>query len=387
MTAICEFLNEFESDEEDAARKDEPSTSGSTPSAAAADEFTVFDVDALQQRFEVDGLSVWEDACSEAYAEAVREEVTLLQEAMMMEPSRNRLTAARDPTSGQVTRAHTMRKLGVHELDIVVGGEVVSPAALDLCPAIAAFAARHGPALAERLNAACPALGLTGIDTIKAQLNEGVGGGFPMHYDSAATHSRRAVTALLYLEPAWDATHGGELVVCPFPAPPRAVAPRGRTLALFCSTETLHLVRPARAPRRCLSVWFASADSAALPLYPLPSVTPSRASTAADAGDDDGADSAESGAAMRRQQQLAALLADRRSRRALAKVAYRGAYAESFADAFGRAAPGLDEVRTQNAWSWAVIKSRVDRENMAHLRHSFLTADLCGALAPCRRLL
>ena len=87
MTAICEFLNEFESDEEDAARKDEPSTSGSTPSAAAADEFTVFDVDALQQRFKVDGLSVWEDACSEAYAEAVREEVTLLQEAMMMEPT------------------------------------------------------------------------------------------------------------------------------------------------------------------------------------------------------------------------------------------------------------------------------------------------------------
>ena len=362
MAAICDFLNEFESDkEEDAAGKDEPSTSGSALSTAVdndefaaldvdADEFAALDVDALQQRFEVDGLSVWKDACSEAYAEAVRDEVTLLHEAMMMEPSRNRLTTARDPTSGQVTQAHTVRKLGVHELDIVVSGEVVSPAALDLCPAIAAFAARHGPALTERLNAACPALGLTGIDTIKVQFNEGVGGGFPMHYDTAATHSRRAVTALLYLEPAWEETHGGELVVCPFPAPPRAVAPRGRTLALFCSTETLHLVRPARAPRRCLSVWFASADSAALPLYPLPSAAAatSIASGAVDGDADDDASSAAAQSAMMRRRQLTALLANRRSRRALAKVTYRRAYADSFRDAFGCAAPGLDEVLPRN---------------------------------------
>ena len=40
-----------------------------------------------------------------------------------------------------------------------------------------------------------------------------------MHYDTAATHSKRGVTALIYVTEDWQPGHGGELVLHPYPLP------------------------------------------------------------------------------------------------------------------------------------------------------------------------
>eukprot|EP01050_Picozoa_sp_SAG11_P002532 SAG11_NODE_129_length_15500_cov_16.145250_19_plen_131_part_00 len=96
------------------------------------------------------------------------------------------------------------QKHGIFELDMVLAGKVVAPAALAQCGAISEFVSTHGPALVSRLNSACPQLRLTGVDTVKAQLNTGGGGCFPMHYDTSSVISNRAVTALFYLNPRWE---------------------------------------------------------------------------------------------------------------------------------------------------------------------------------------
>ena len=205
-----------------------------------------------------------------------------------------------------------------------------------MSPAIARFTTGGlGDRLAAKLNAAYPALGLRGLDTVKAQLNEGGGGCFPAHYDTSSSFSNRSITCLLYLNPSWAPGDGGELRILPFPLASADVRPRHDRLALFCSTATLHRVMPATARRLCLSIWFRSADSATL-WFP-------RAVPPAPAGGD--------GAVL---QKLWAMLAHEPSRRVLAKVFHRREYARSFADAFVgcaglEAALNLDAMETDKA--------------------------------------
>jgi Rps23 Pro-64 3,4-dihydroxylase Tpa1-like proline 4-hydroxylase len=55
-------------------------------------------------------------------------------------------------------------------------------------------------------------LGLaTSGHTIKAQVNQGIGGCFPWHYDNPGTDKRK-LSCLLYLNKEWNKTHGGELL-------------------------------------------------------------------------------------------------------------------------------------------------------------------------------
>lgn len=103
------------------------------------------------------------------------------------------------------------------------------------------------------------------LDTIKLQYNEGIGGCFPMHYDTSFNHSHREITALIYLNPVWKEGDGGELRLFPFPLASVDVAPVNDLLAVFNSTEMLHRVMPAMAPRVCLSMWF-SRDEGTSPL-------------------------------------------------------------------------------------------------------------------------
>ena len=140
-----------------------------------AGPFDRLDAARLNPALEANAFCEWRGGVGARYCAATREEIEMLFEAEMMQPSRNRLATRRDAL-GRVTAAHTLRKPGVFELDIVVDGKVTSPAALSLCPSIAEFHEVHGPELARRLSSACPALRLTGVDTIKAQINEGVGG-------------------------------------------------------------------------------------------------------------------------------------------------------------------------------------------------------------------
>ena len=180
----------------------------------------------------------------------------------LLRPSLNKLATAKDGATGAVLSGHELPKRGVHELDLVVNGEVRAEGALSMTPAIEHLLRVEGPRLAAQLSEACPCLRLTGIDTIKLQYNEGIGGCFPMHYDTSSQHSRREVTAILYLNPDWRPGDGGELELYPFPMETVRLAPVHDRLALFNSTEMLHRVLPATAPQALVSIWFAQAGSA-----------------------------------------------------------------------------------------------------------------------------
>jgi SM-20-related protein len=78
-----------------------------------------------------------------------------------------------------------------------------------------------------------------------------------MHVDTKTTHSRRQLTVILYLNPGWEPEHGGELRVYPMPYASADIAPKFDRIAVFCSHQMLHRVRPSFAPRVCLSLWCA----------------------------------------------------------------------------------------------------------------------------------
>ncbi|GBF99724.1 hypothetical protein Rsub_12437 [Raphidocelis subcapitata] len=108
---------------------------------------------------------------------------------------------------------------------------------------------------------------------IKAQLNEGGGGAFPMHTDSEEGLDGRRVTAIYYLNESWSPGDGGELRLYPFPvAPPVDVAPLAGRLVLFSSTQMHHRVLPSRARRYCFTNWLS--ESRARRAAPSPQPPP-----------------------------------------------------------------------------------------------------------------
>lgn len=101
----------------------------------------------------------------------------------------------------------------------------------------------------------------------------GEGASYGPHIDNADGDGRvdgRVLTAILYLNPGWDRTSGGELSI--FEAETgelgsasvegrwQNVWPEMGTLALFRADRTLHEVRPSHARRYALSVWFCGQD-------------------------------------------------------------------------------------------------------------------------------
>lgn len=61
-----------------------------------------------------------------------------------------------------------------------------------------------------------------------------------MHFDSDEALDGRRVTAIMYLNPAWEPHHGGQLRLYPFPAPPVDVEPLHDRLVLFSAARMLH---------------------------------------------------------------------------------------------------------------------------------------------------
>ena len=92
--------------------------------------------------------------------------------------------------------------------------------------------------------------------SVKLQRNAGDGGCFPLHFDSDAGLDARVVTALTYLNPAWEKGHGGELVLFPFPDEPVTIEPIAGRIVLFSSQNTLHRVLPSSVERFCFTTWF-----------------------------------------------------------------------------------------------------------------------------------
>jgi Rps23 Pro-64 3,4-dihydroxylase Tpa1-like proline 4-hydroxylase len=119
--------------------------------------------------------------------------------------------------------------------------------------------------------------------TVKAQLNEGNSGCFPLHFDTDARIDSRKLTAILYLNPSWQCrststppieqhaavapssnsntatvheADGGELRLYPFPHGSIDISPIDERLVLFDSSRMLHRVLPSARPRVCVSFWF-----------------------------------------------------------------------------------------------------------------------------------
>ncbi|KAK3273795.1 hypothetical protein CYMTET_17982 [Cymbomonas tetramitiformis] len=213
------------------------------------------------------GYSVCGTAAGKTWTSAVREEITSLHAKGLMQKSLNRLATSRAPVADGGSPGHTCEKPGVSELNLIQGGQVVAEEAMAASPVLRSWF--HGTnddccgggltAMLAKLQDGAPWLALTHLDTLKIQFNEGVGGCFPLHRDTQDKTGRK-LTAILYLGENWEATHGGELRLLPFPLAPVNVAPRAGQLVLFSSVATLHRVMPAKAavPRCVVSLWFGS---------------------------------------------------------------------------------------------------------------------------------
>ena len=78
------------------------------------------------------------------------------------------------------------------------------------------------------------------------------------HRDAFRGDTNRVVSTVLYLNPGWMATEGGELVIYPggSDAPLTRIVPAYGTLAVFLSEDFPHEVLPAVRPRYSLTGWF-----------------------------------------------------------------------------------------------------------------------------------
>lgn len=88
------------------------------------------------------------------------------------------------------------------------------------------------------------------------------GARYQRHRDAfaASGHSNRIVSLVLYLNQAWSAAAGGELVIYPSLDPQAAaleqLAPLPGRLVLFLSADLPHEVLPAQQNRYSLAAWF-----------------------------------------------------------------------------------------------------------------------------------
>ncbi len=98
------------------------------------------------------------------------------------------------------------------------------------------------------------------VSAAQIQYNEGKGGCFPFHFDTAETTGRH-LTIVLYLNSAWKQGDGGELRVYPFPFESEDVAPLNDRMVLFCSRTQLHRILPSHASRLVVSLWFTGSEA------------------------------------------------------------------------------------------------------------------------------
>lgn len=90
---------------------------------------------------------------------------------------------------------------------------------------------------------------------IKVQRSDGLSACFPVHLDSTPTQDDRMVTALLYLTPEWQKTHGGCLRIYESPLNFSDIHPIEGRLVLLASTGMHHRVLPAHKHRYVITVW------------------------------------------------------------------------------------------------------------------------------------
>jgi hypothetical protein len=274
------------------------------------------DVD-LMTRMETLGYAFIDDAASLPWCEAIRAEICLLYELSAMSCSQNKIATQRSG-EGSEAKGAIVNKEGVFELDVLTDAKLLKPQALTVAKTLANFFEHKVRLLIKKLNQACPSLMLTGLDSIKLQYNTGVGGCFPIHYDTSGKNihysgSQRGLTTILYLNPEWAEPDGGELRIYPFPYNQEDIAPRMGRLAMFSSTHMAHRTMPATAPRACLSMWFAGSQA------PFPRRMPAAAT---DGSSEDSL-------------QLFRFLWEPSNRKVLTRILFAEEWAESMSHSFG----------------------------------------------------
>jgi SM-20-related protein len=173
--------------------------------------------------------------------------------------------AAVEAVLGEVealVRVRALRPAGVsrgahHRVDAETRGDAIAWLAPETAgPGLAVLHAGFD-ALREALNREAY-LGLARTDVQLARYPGG-GAGYRRHRDAFPGQSNRRVTALYYLNPAWQPEHGG-LLRCHLDGGPLDVAPIADRLVCFLSERVEHEVLPAFAPRLAVTAWFYGRD-------------------------------------------------------------------------------------------------------------------------------
>ncbi|MBM3117480.1 2OG-Fe(II) oxygenase [Jeongeupia naejangsanensis] len=160
------------------------------------------------------------------------------------------LVASSQARRGDFARAGVGRA-GGHAVNGEIRGDEVLW--LDDADPAAALALARLDALRGELNAALY-LGLAELECHLAVYP--AGRFYKRHLDQHRGEDTRVVTIVLYLNPEWGETDGGELRLYLDDGSHTDVVPHGGTLAVFMSDRFEHEVKPAQRERWSLTGWF-----------------------------------------------------------------------------------------------------------------------------------
>jgi SM-20-related protein len=90
------------------------------------------------------------------------------------------------------------------------------------------------------------------------------GTGYARHVDQPRRREQRRVSLVLYLNPRWEASDGGELRIFADDGRHRDIEPVAGRLAVFLTERREHAVLTTRRDRLSLSGWFRSRESSPL---------------------------------------------------------------------------------------------------------------------------
>lgn len=195
----------------------------------------------LSAHLETHGYAVLDSAIPPAHSASLRREIDALADAAHLQPNATHIVSA--------SATSTFTKRNVLEAELAH----LPPATLAALPALAALT--DDPTVYASLSVHAPRFTLT-EHALKVQRAEGDGACFPIHVDSSPSVDRRVVTALLYLNDAWDSrADGGCLRLYNTPTHVVDIEPVDARLVLLASTGMHHRVLPSFKRRYVITMW------------------------------------------------------------------------------------------------------------------------------------
>ncbi|KAJ3208639.1 hypothetical protein HDU83_002754 [Entophlyctis luteolus] len=207
------------------------------------------------------GVAVVDNALPSSIARGLRDDIVAAAVACPRLLSRNATVLLAPPSSaGTLQRQHSAATVLVPKKHIAEFDLAHPPVAAAL-PSLAAFA--NDPGLVNTLSKYNAFPHKLARQSVKAQINFGRGGSFPIHCDTARSVDSRLVTAVVYLNELFTTAEadGGCLRLYPFPhSNPIDIEPKFNRLVLFSSAGMLHRVLPSFVDRLCFTIWISSVD-------------------------------------------------------------------------------------------------------------------------------